>query len=99
MFDRLKKALSYPKIALAYLMSQSRLMRMTGDERYIRWFWRLQMNYPLDLENPSTFNEKLQWLKLHNRRKEYTIYVDKYLVRKHIAETIGEQYLIPLIGR
>ena len=98
MLTRLKKAFAYPKNALAYLMSQSRLMRLASDRQYIKWFWRLQMNYPLDLDNPRTFNEKLQWLKLHARKQAYTNYVDKYRVRKYIADTLGETYLIPLLG-
>lgn len=52
----------------------------------------------LNLENPTTFNEKLQWLKIHNRRPEYTKMVDKYEVRQYIADTLGEEYLIPLLG-
>ena len=52
----------------------------------------------LNLIQPETFNEKLQWLKLHDRKPEYTIMVDKYRVREYIAKTIGEQYLIPLLG-
>ncbi|MCX7883741.1 MAG: glycosyl transferase [Caloramator sp.] len=56
------------------------------------------MDYRLDLQNPKTFNEKLQWLKLYDRNPLYTKLVDKYEVRKYIAETIGEEYLVPLIG-
>lgn len=52
----------------------------------------------LNLNDPRTFNEKLQWLKLYNRKPEYTMMVDKYAVRKYIADTVGEQYLIPLLG-
>ena len=47
---------------------------------------------------PAAFNEKLQWLKLHDRRPEYTVMVDKYRVRDYISEKIGPQYLIPLLG-
>lgn len=56
------------------------------------------MGEKLDLKNPRTFNEKLQWLKLHDRKPEYTKMVDKYEVRKYIKKKIGEQYLIPLVG-
>jgi hypothetical protein len=56
------------------------------------------MGRELDLENPQTFNEKLQWLKLYDRRPEYTMMVDKYRVRDYIAEKLGEEYLIPLLG-
>lgn len=52
----------------------------------------------LNLKNPKTFNEKLQWLKLYDRNPLYTQLVDKYEVRKYIAKTIGEDYLIPLLG-
>lgn len=56
------------------------------------------MGKKLDLKNPQTFNEKLQWLKLYDRNPEYTKMVDKYEVRKYISEKIGEEYLIPLLG-
>lgn len=56
------------------------------------------MGKKLDLKNPQTFNEKLQWLKLYDRNPEYTKMVDKYEVRKYIADKIGEEYLIPLLG-
>ena len=56
------------------------------------------MNYPLHLDNPSTFNEKQNWLKLHDRRPEYTIMVDKYLVKEYVAIIIGEKYIIPTLG-
>ena len=52
----------------------------------------------LDLNNPQTFNEKLQWLKLYDRRPEYTTMVDKYAVKKYVADRIGEEYIIPTLG-
>ena len=52
----------------------------------------------MDLDNPKTFNEKLQWLKLYDRRPEYTTMVDKYEVKFYVAEHIGEQYIIPTLG-
>ena len=68
------------------------------DKEYLERKFECCMGKPLDLENPKTFNEKLQWLKLYNRRPEYTMMVDKYKVRDYIKEKIGEEYLIPLIG-
>ena len=56
------------------------------------------MDKNLDMENPITFNEKLQWLKLYDRNPLYTQLVDKYEVRKYISNIIGERYLIPLLG-
>lgn len=68
------------------------------DEEYLRCMWRAVMGYELNLVHPGTFNEKLQWLKLHDRRPEYTMMVDKYRVREYIQEKLGEEYLIPLLG-
>lgn len=67
------------------------------DKNHIEKLFRASMDYNLDLHNPKTFNEKLQWLKLYNRRPEYTKMVDKYKVREYISEKIGEEYLIPLL--
>lgn len=68
------------------------------DEEYLKRLFRVSMGKELNLEHPVTFNEKLQWLKLHDRRPEYTMMVDKYLVRNYIREQLGEEYLIPLLG-
>jgi len=68
------------------------------DSWYLQMKYKQCMGYSFNLSNPKTFNEKLQWLKLHDRKPEYTMMVDKYAVRKYIADTIGEEYLIPLLG-
>ncbi|HEV1621933.1 TPA: glycosyl transferase, partial [Streptococcus pneumoniae] len=52
----------------------------------------------LNLKNPKTFNEKLQWLKLYDRNPFYTILADKILVKDYIAKTLGEEYVIPTLG-
>lgn len=52
----------------------------------------------INWKNPKTFTEKLQWLKLYNRRPEYTMMVDKYAVKKYVANIIGEEYIIPTLG-
>ncbi len=68
------------------------------DEKFLKKKFKAVMGKGLDLENPITFNEKLQWLKLYDRKPEYTMMADKYEVRKYIANRLGEEYLIPLIG-
>lgn len=68
------------------------------DEQFIRLQYALKMNKDLNLENPETFNEKLQWLKLYDRNPLYTTLVDKYAVREYVADRIGKEYLIPLYG-
>lgn len=69
-----------------------------SDERYLRLMYRMYLGKRLNLKNPRTFNEKLQWIKLYDRRPEYTMMVDKYAVREHVAKVLGEAYLIPLLG-
>lgn len=69
-----------------------------SDESYLKMAFQVNMGQKLDLDNPKTFSEKLQWLKLHDRNDKYTMMVDKYLVRDYIREQLGEEYLIPLVG-
>ncbi len=68
------------------------------DETYLKIAYRIKMGKKLNLDHPITFNEKLQWLKLHDRKPEYTMMVDKYEVKKWVAEKIGKQYIIPTLG-
>ena len=69
-----------------------------SDEKYLKTVFYHRMNKKLDLDNPQTFNEKLQWLKLYDRNPLYTTLVDKYEVKKYIADKIGEEYVIPTLG-
>lgn len=60
--------------------------------------WKSCMDYPLNLDNPQTFNEKLQWLKLYDHNPLYTTLVDKYRVKQWVADKIGAQYVIPTLA-
>ena len=60
--------------------------------------FRLRTGKPLNLEQPKTLGEKIQWLKLYYHNPILTTLADKYTVRPYVAEKIGEEYLIPLIG-
>jgi hypothetical protein len=68
------------------------------DEPYLKVLYRLLMGKKLSISNPKTFNEKLQWLKIHDHNKEYTKMVDKYEVKEYVASVIGDEYVIPTIG-
>lgn len=68
------------------------------DEKYLKVYCRLSGLKNMDFDNPKTFNEKLQWLKLHNRRSEYIQMVDKVAVKDYVASIIGEEYIIPTIA-
>lgn len=65
------------------------------DETALRLLYRTNLGRKLDLNDPKTFNEKLQWLKLHDRNPIYTTLVDKYRVKQWVADRIGEQYVTP----
>lgn len=75
-----------------------RIAPIIPDKTYLKWMFRLKMGKRLDLSNPQTFCEKLQWLKLYNRKPEYTQMVDKYEAKKYVANLIGEEYIIPTLG-
>jgi hypothetical protein len=72
--------------------------RFLQDKPYLELQYRLHTGAKLDLDNPKTFNEKIQWLKLYSRKPEYTHMADKYEARRYISEKVGSKYLIPLFG-
>lgn len=69
-----------------------------SDKMYLRMVYRLHTGQRLHLNPPVTFNEKLQWLKLYDRKPLYTTLVDKYDVKTYVANIIGEEYVIPTLG-
>lgn len=68
------------------------------DALYLKCKFYNELGYRLNLKAPSTFNEKLQWLKLYDRRPIYTKMVDKYEVKQYVADIIGEEFIIPTLG-
>lgn len=68
------------------------------DELYVRKMFKAIMGSQLRLENPQTFNEKIQWLKLYDRNPIYTQWVDKYKVKEYVGSIIGNEHIIPTIG-
>ncbi len=68
------------------------------DRDYLCRNFAASMGQKLDLNRPVTFNEKLQWLKLHDRKPVYTVMADKVRVKEYVAEKIGSQYIIPTLG-
>ena len=83
------------------------LVRPLGSRGYLNWMpdamylklcYRSAFHRKLDLSNPKTYNEKLQWMKLYDRNPLYRTLVDKYVVREYVAKHVGEEYLIPQVG-
>ena len=74
------------------------LSHLLPDKIYLSIKFRMRMGKWIDWKNPTTFNEKLQWLKLYDRKPVYVTIVDKYEVKKYVSTFIGSQYIIPTIG-
>lgn len=85
------------KIRFSYL-TRLGLYNKMSDEKYLKKKFFLELGYKLNLEHPETFNEKIQWLKLHDRKKEYINMVDKYEAKKFVSDRIGSEYIIETIG-
>ena len=83
---------------LVRIAKNHKLLNCLPDSAYLKLVYRQSVGKKLNLKNPQTFNEKLQWLKLYDRRPEYTRMVDKYEAKRYVAERIGEEYIIPTFG-
>lgn len=95
--SKLKTVISHPRYLLLFLLHRcSHLIK--NDKRYYTWQYRLITGKKLDIDHPVSYNEKLQWLKLYDRKPIYTMMVDKLAVKKFVADKIGEQYVVPLYG-
>ena len=81
---------NYLKIKLLVFLAP-----VLSDKTFLRLMFPLRTGYKLNLETPKTLNEKLQWLKLYDRRPEYTQMVDKAEAKKYVANIIGEEHIIP----
>lgn len=68
------------------------------DKMYITLKYFSNFNCFPNFKNPRTYNEKLQWIKLYDRKPEYTKMVDKYEAKKYIASVVGDEYIIPTLG-
>jgi len=80
---------NFTKLPISHLFS---------DKLYIKIQYKATFKRKLNLKNPTSFNEKLQWLKLYNRKPEYSTMVDKFEVKDYVASIIGEQYIVPTLG-
>ena len=81
----------------AYAISQN-LTNWIPDRVFLKITFYLKMHKKLNLKNPSTYNEKLQWLKLYDHNALYTTLVDKAEVKEYVKSIIGEEYVIPSFG-
>lgn len=87
----------HPTKAIISLDSM-RLLDWMPDSMFARLAFRGELGQKLNLDNPQTFNEKLQWLKLYDHHPEYKDYVDKIKAKKVVGEIIGKKHIVPLYG-
>ncbi len=95
--NRIIDYIRHPDKIVIALGSRGMLPFLT-DENYLKIFFKSRLGYKLNLKEPRTFNEKLQWLKLHDKNPKYIRLADKAEVKQIVADMIGEQYVIPTYG-
>ncbi len=96
----MNKVIKYIKNPDKFLLSliNKGYFKMLPDSLYLKLKYRLIMGERLNLKKPITFNEKMQWLKLHDRNPLYTLLADKYESKNYVSKIVGESYVIPLLG-
>ena len=92
----IQKYVKRPSLLLLKLIRN--LWFLFPDDIYLKIVYRLEMGKSLNLKNPQLYQEKLQWLKLYNKKTHYTSMVDKIIAKEVAAKIIGKQYIIPTLG-
>lgn len=83
---------------IIYSLGMKGKLGFINDKTYLKIMFWANTGKKLNLNNPKTYNEKLQWLKLNDKKEEYTKMVDKYEVKKYISKIVGNEYIIPTLG-
>ncbi len=86
------------KLARFELLDSYGFYRYLSDEKYLKKYYKLREGKELNLDTPLALNEKLQWLKLYDRKPVYKEMADKYTAKKYVANIIGEEHIIPTLG-
>lgn len=89
---------SNPRLCVFLSLRKLGLLQKMPDKEYLKYQFKSTMGYSLDLENPQTFAEKLQWLKLYNYNPNHTSMADKFDAKKYVSEKTGGGYIIPTLG-
>ena len=96
MLNKIKKALLNPIRTIDFILAKYAIW--LPDKLYLSIRYRLLTGKSMNWGNPQTFNEKLQWLKLHDHNPAYTQMVDKYEVKQYVEKIVGGGYTIPTLG-
>ena len=92
-----KEMLLHPRL-IVFPLAQRGFLDFLPDSMFLKIMYRARFSRRLNLNAPKSYNEAIQYLKIHDRNPRYTEIVDKYAVRTVIKNTIGEEYLVPLLG-
>lgn len=99
--SKAKRWISYVRhpfnFVFLYMAGHGKLNWMS-DKSYLKKMYKIRMGKRLDLMHPVTLNEKLQWIKLYDRKPEYSLMVDKAEVKQVVSKLIGERYVIKSLG-
>ena len=96
-FNRVFERIKHPRLIIFYIMHKY-LSKFIKDDLYLRIIYKTWTGKKLNLDNPITYNEKMQWLKLHNQNPLYTSLVDKVEVKKYVDGILGPGHPFPLLG-
>lgn len=96
MFNKIKRYIKDPLWAFGSDVIH-KYPNILSDKLYIETLWRMIMGYKLDLKNPKTYNEKLQWLKLYDHNPLYTTLVDKLRVKDYVKNKLGNDFIVPTL--
>lgn len=95
---KIKVIMSNPKLYMIYALGRIMRGSVSADRTYLKILYKNRVGKELHLDPPKTFNEKIQWLKLYDRKPEYAMMVDKYKVKQYVVTKIGEEHIIPTLG-
>lgn len=96
--DFKRKSSAYEKMYTFASKMKVRALRIIPDVPYVKYKYYTSFGKKLDLKNPKSFNEKIQWLKLYDHRQDYVKYVDKIEAKKYIDSVLGPGHTIPTLG-
>lgn len=94
----IKSVIRNPYKVLSWAITNTSIGRVLPDKAYLSIKYKSAFGRRINWEKPVTFNEKLQWLKLYDRKEIYATMVDKYDVKKYVSDIIGQEHIIPTLG-
>lgn len=95
--NKVRTWILHPSVFISTLNNHG-LLSWMSDKKNIKMIYKIHTGKELNLNPPKTFNEKMQWLKLYNRKNIYTTMADKYEVKKYVSSLIGDKYIIPTLA-